>query len=51
MCGVWNAAMAFSFLTGVLWFASFLLSVLAWKGGERRSAHGAEGGAPAAVVG
>jgi hypothetical protein len=30
-CGQWNAAQAFSFLSAVGWFASFLVGVLAWR--------------------
>lgn len=29
-CGQWNAAQAFSFLSAVCWFASFLVGSLAW---------------------
>lgn len=30
-CGQWNAAQAFSFLSAVAWFASFLVGILAWQ--------------------
>lgn len=45
-CGMWNAAQAFTFLSAVFWFASFLVGVLAFSHlrGERARAADPEVG-------
>ncbi|KAF1941542.1 hypothetical protein EJ02DRAFT_512340 [Clathrospora elynae] len=47
LCGQWNAAQAFSFLSAVFWFASFVLGILVWK---RASAPVATTAGPAPVT-
>jgi hypothetical protein len=31
VCGQWNGAQAFAFISAMLWFASFVLGLLVWK--------------------
>jgi hypothetical protein len=48
MCGQWNAAQAFSFIEAILWFASFVLGLLVWKGIKADRAVPANAAGPAA---
>jgi hypothetical protein len=36
LCSKWNAAQGFSFLSAVLWFVSFILGLLVWRGAGRK---------------
>jgi hypothetical protein len=47
MCGQWNAAQAFAFLSAIFWFASFVLGLLVWKSAARRPVGGVAAPAPA----
>jgi hypothetical protein len=48
VCAQWNGAQAFSFLSAVLWFASFVLGLLVWKSAKVDRAAPADTAAPAA---